>query len=171
MKFKEGDRIKVVKINADDVSDYGDAIEKLIGKTGTVDEVLKGAMYPYGIKYDSDELMDKVVIEEFFPRFFKEEELELVEIDDFEMDEKFTIVLDKDGLSFRPSYENPKIENVFMYHSPKEGQPEKYNELREKAKELAYLIDGLCPDSREKSLAMTKLEEAVFWANASIARN
>lgn len=66
---------------------------------------------------------------------------------------------------------NNQIENNFSYHSPKEGQPEKYNQLREKAKELAYDIENLCPNSREKSLAMTKLEEAIMWANASIARN
>ena len=66
---------------------------------------------------------------------------------------------------------DPVIENNFKYHSPKEGQPEKYVALREKAKELAYLIDELCPKSREKSLAITKLEEATMWANASIARN
>lgn len=66
---------------------------------------------------------------------------------------------------------NPKIENAFTYHTPKEGQPEKYQAIREKAKELAYLVDTLVPDSREKSLAMTKLEEASMWANAGIARN
>jgi len=63
------------------------------------------------------------------------------------------------------------IENNFKYHAPKDGQVEKYHQIREKAKELAYLIDELCPISREKSLSMTKLEEAVMWANASIARN
>lgn len=66
---------------------------------------------------------------------------------------------------------NKQLENNFKYHSPKEGQPEKYTAIREKAKELAYLIDELCPDSREKSLAITKIEEASMWANASIARN
>lgn len=66
---------------------------------------------------------------------------------------------------------NEKIENAFTYHQPTDGQPEKYEAIREKAKELAYLIDELCPNSREKSLAMTKLEEASMWANASIARN
>jgi hypothetical protein len=65
---------------------------------------------------------------------------------------------------------NEQIENNFTYHAPKEGQPAKYNEIRREARSLAYLIDGLCPHSREKSLAMTKLEEAVMWANASIAR-
>lgn len=63
------------------------------------------------------------------------------------------------------------IENNFKYHSPKVGQPEKYTAIREKAKELAYLIDEFCPNSREKSLAMTNLEQTSMWANASIARN
>lgn len=66
---------------------------------------------------------------------------------------------------------NPTLENNFKYHAPKEGQPEKYTAIREKAKELACLIDDLCPSSREKSIAMTELETAVMWANASIARN
>lgn len=66
---------------------------------------------------------------------------------------------------------NNQIENNFMYHTPKEGQVEKYEVIRSKAKELAYLIDDTCPGSREKSLAMTNLEESVMWANASIARN
>lgn len=66
---------------------------------------------------------------------------------------------------------NQQIENNFKYHEPKEGQPEKYTAIREKAKELAYLLDAECPNSREKSLAMTNLEQAVLWANAAIARN
>ncbi|MEW6423190.1 MAG: hypothetical protein AB1523_00340 [Bacillota bacterium] len=64
-----------------------------------------------------------------------------------------------------------ELEKRFTYHSPKPGQPEKYTAIREKCKELAYLIDELCPESREKSLAITKLEEVTMWANAAIARN
>ncbi|MFB5761042.1 Acb2/Tad1 domain-containing protein [Paenibacillus medicaginis] len=63
------------------------------------------------------------------------------------------------------------MENNFTYHAPKPGQPDTYEAIREKAKELAYLIDELVPNSREKSLAQTKLEEAVMWANAGVARN
>lgn len=63
-----------------------------------------------------------------------------------------------------------QIENNFQYHAPKMGQPEKYNQLREKAKELAYLVNELCPNSRERSLSITKIEEASMWANAAIAR-
>ena len=75
-------------------------------------------------------------------------------------------------MSDRPNkVTNPQIDNNFTYHPPKPGQLEKYTAIREKAKELAYLIDDACPNSREKSLAMTKLEESVMWANAAIARN
>lgn len=64
-----------------------------------------------------------------------------------------------------------EIQKNFSYHAPKPGQPEKYTVIRDHAKGLAFLINDNCPDSREKSLAMTKLEECVMWANASIARN
>ena len=66
---------------------------------------------------------------------------------------------------------NERIENNFMYHETKEGQLEKYANIRDKAKDLAYLIEEFCPDSRERSLAITNLEQFVMWANASIARN
>lgn len=66
---------------------------------------------------------------------------------------------------------NPQFENIFKYHSPKPGQPEKYEAIREKAKEFAYLIEELAPNSRERAVALTKLEESMMWANAAIARN
>lgn len=37
-------------------------------------------------------------------------------------------------------------------------------------KHLAYVIDNVCPDGREKSLAFTRLEEAVMWAKKSVSR-
>ncbi len=64
-----------------------------------------------------------------------------------------------------------RLENNFKYHSPKEDQPERYVNVRDSAKSFAYLIMELCPPSRERSLAITALEDAVMWANASIARN
>ncbi|ASA22328.1 DUF7681 family protein [Paenibacillus donghaensis] len=66
---------------------------------------------------------------------------------------------------------NPQIENNFKYHAPKPGQPEIYEQIRNKAKELAELIDDLTPKSREQALAMTNLEQSVMWANAAVARN
>lgn len=67
--------------------------------------------------------------------------------------------------------EKEKIENSFTYHAPKGTQPERYVALRDKAKELAHMINEHVLPSREQSLAITKLEEAVMWANKGIACN
>ena len=67
--------------------------------------------------------------------------------------------------------QNKQIENNFKYHASSEEQIDDYDRIRNKAKEFAYLIDRIVPNSREKSLAMTKLEEVMMWANAGIARN
>lgn len=65
----------------------------------------------------------------------------------------------------------PDLENRFTYHPPKDGQPETYAAMRAIGLNFARTIEQACPDSREKSLAFTALEEAVMWANASIARH
>ena len=62
------------------------------------------------------------------------------------------------------------IEKNFSYHKPKEDQLGRYEAIRAMGKEFAILIRECCPESREQSLAITKLEEAVMWANAAIAR-
>ena len=41
---------------------------------------------------------------------------------------------------------------------------------RQACRQAAERIDELCPEGREKALAITKLEEAMFWANAALAR-
>lgn len=63
-----------------------------------------------------------------------------------------------------------EIDTRFTYHRPKGTQPERYEMLRDVAKRFAVNIMEMCPDSRERSLALTALEETCFWANASIAR-
>jgi hypothetical protein len=63
------------------------------------------------------------------------------------------------------------LENNFTYHAPKGNQPSQYQALRDNAKDLAYHICAVVPEGREQSLAITKLEEAIFWANAGIARS
>lgn len=73
-----------------------------------------------------------------------------------------------------PTYTQPSAEQIannFSYHTPKADQPARYEMIRGVARELAQVIAVNSPDSREKSLALTKLEEAVMWANAAIARN
>lgn len=80
--------------------------------------------------------------------------------------------MDKVPLDYiRSDEDNKMLEVRFNYHSPKDDQPKRYQELRDKGKELASLMLDNCPRSRELSLAITNLEQALFWANASIARN
>lgn len=64
-----------------------------------------------------------------------------------------------------------ELENRHTFHPVKEGQPEKYEALRAKALEVSKLIRDLCPPSRERSLALTHLDDVVYCANASIARH
>ena len=63
------------------------------------------------------------------------------------------------------------LANRFTYHPPGDDETiQKYVTIRNNAFAFATRIDALAPDSREKSLAITHLEEAVMWANAAIAR-
>lgn len=63
-----------------------------------------------------------------------------------------------------------RIDQAFVYHAPTANQPARYERLRAEARSLARTIVGLVPDGRERSLAITKLEEVVMWANAAISR-
>jgi len=69
--------------------------------------------------------------------------------------------------------ETPGLKDRFESHigRPGDGRAERYRLVREYGLGLAEVVDIRCPDSREKSLALTKIEEAVFWANAAIARH
>ena len=67
--------------------------------------------------------------------------------------------------------QNDELDNVYTYHAPKGDQQERYEMLRTMAKKMANTVLNLTPKSREQSLALTKLEESIMWANASIARN
>ncbi len=66
--------------------------------------------------------------------------------------------------------EEKDLRNRFTYHAPKGDQTDRYNAIRQSLLATALMLNDLCPESREKSLAITHLEEVGFWANASIAR-
>ena len=63
-----------------------------------------------------------------------------------------------------------RIENDFTYHAPTPDQIEDMVKLRDAARLLAHLVNQAVPDGREKSTALTKLEEVIFHSNAGIAR-
>ena len=72
-------------------------------------------------------------------------------------------------------YETPQqatqLKKAFSYHPPNREQTDRYEGIRGRALSLAELVCHSCPPSREASLALTKLDEAVMWANSAIVRN
>ena len=64
-----------------------------------------------------------------------------------------------------------RFDNDFTYHAPFGDQAERYGSIREAGRQFAYFLATNCPQSRELSTALTKIDEAVFWGNAAIARN
>jgi hypothetical protein len=60
-----------------------------------------------------------------------------------------------------------QIDNIFTYHAPHGNQAARYEEIREAARHFAKLLNKACPESREKSISITKLQECVQMANAS----
>lgn len=66
---------------------------------------------------------------------------------------------------------SPELVRRFTYHPPKGDQVHRYESIRAEGMTFATIISKLTPVSREQSLALTNLEQAVMWANAAIARN
>ena len=63
------------------------------------------------------------------------------------------------------------LENNFKTRNVTADSLNTIAEINAKAKEFALLINELCPESREKSIAFTELETAKLWAAESILRN
>ena len=63
------------------------------------------------------------------------------------------------------------LDRVYTYHPPFGTQQERYIALRDAGKALARAISSLCPPSRETSVALTNVQQAVMWGNAAIAIN
>lgn len=64
----------------------------------------------------------------------------------------------------------PDLDKRFTYHPPTPERRRLHEQVREGSFILAQVFDAVLPESREKALALTSLEEALMWANACIAR-
>lgn len=63
------------------------------------------------------------------------------------------------------------LDNRFDFHAATtEEKRGEHTSVREKCRVLATVLNDRLPEGREKSLAVTHLEETMFWANAAIAR-
>ena len=63
------------------------------------------------------------------------------------------------------------LNQIFTYHPPIGDQTARYMQLREAALAFAKTVQTLTPPSREQSVALTNIQQAVMWANAAIAIN
>lgn len=64
-----------------------------------------------------------------------------------------------------------ELNNRFQYHPPLTDDRKRAHErVRQYLLQMAQEFEESLPDGREKAVVMTKLEEAMFWANAAIAR-
>ncbi len=64
-----------------------------------------------------------------------------------------------------------RVASDFTFHPATDITGPQHDKVREEFQRLAAFLVYNVPVGREQSLALTKLEEAMFWANAAIARN
>jgi hypothetical protein len=63
------------------------------------------------------------------------------------------------------------IENRFAFHAATtEEKRDAHTSVRQQCRQLADFLNEKLPDGREKALAITHLEEVMFWGNAALAR-
>lgn len=67
--------------------------------------------------------------------------------------------------------DNDDIGNRFKFHPATPTTGPQHDSVRGECMALAYTLNALLPDGREKSLAITHLEETMMWSNAAIARS
>jgi hypothetical protein len=63
------------------------------------------------------------------------------------------------------------LHNRFTFHPATEWTAPMHQEVRDRAYAFALAMRDLVPPGRELSLTITKIEEAMMWANAAIARD
>ncbi len=65
---------------------------------------------------------------------------------------------------------NHEIERRFKAHPPIGDMLLRFGVIKEYGKQLAFIINKNCPDCREKSIALEKIDAAVSFAIMAIER-
>jgi hypothetical protein len=63
------------------------------------------------------------------------------------------------------------IDKPYAYHKPSTEGMDKINALREAFSHVDQVIQANCPNSRQKSVAITELETAAMWAIKAVIFN
>ncbi|MBF6416945.1 Acb2/Tad1 domain-containing protein [Nocardia cyriacigeorgica] len=64
-----------------------------------------------------------------------------------------------------------ELANRFTYHPARtEQRRTAHDTVRAVVASVAHELNTLLPEGREKAVVFTKLEEAMFWGNAALAR-
>lgn len=63
-----------------------------------------------------------------------------------------------------------ELNSRFTNHIPDQEGIDKMATLRKKVRELAYHIESVCPDSKEKATALTQLSFVMMSANSAIVQ-
>ena len=58
----------------------------------------------------------------------------------------------------------------FTHHPASEDRAGMHDMIRSDIHKVASMLNIILPECREKSIAVERLEEAMFWANAALAR-
>lgn len=59
----------------------------------------------------------------------------------------------------------------FTHHPPDAARAQQHHDVRAVITSAAHELNDRLPEGREKALSLTRLEEALFWANAALARS
>lgn len=63
------------------------------------------------------------------------------------------------------------IAHRFAFHAATTDEKrDAHTSIRQQCRQLADALNAQLPEGREKALAVTKLEEVMFWGNAALAR-
>ena len=68
-----------------------------------------------------------------------------------------------------PGISKDQIDDIFSYHAPEPGQPEKYEAIRAGAKAFAQVLIANTPQCPDQTVAVRHLRDCVMQANAAIA--
>lgn len=66
-------------------------------------------------------------------------------------------------------FTDEQLQDLFRYHSPEPGDPERYQKIRDAGYILAKVIVDNTPSCADQSVAIRKVREAVATANAAVA--